>query len=75
MEIVERHRDPLRPSRVVVPTAAIVAECDTALRLCLRLLRDRARISEQSDEARGTLRRRRANRALAGEVRPRPTTR
>jgi hypothetical protein len=38
MEIVERHRDPcLREG--VIPTPAIVAECDAALRRCIGLLR------------------------------------
>lgn len=41
MEIVERHRDPC-VREGVVPTRAIVDECDAALRRCLQLLRDRA---------------------------------
>ena len=40
METVERYRDPC-VREGVVPTAAIVAECDTALGQCLRLLNDR----------------------------------
>lgn len=40
MTTVEHHRDPcLRDG--VVPTAAIVGECDVALRRCLRLLDER----------------------------------
>ncbi len=40
MEIVEHHRDPcLREG--AVPTAAIVGECDSALRSCLLLLEER----------------------------------
>ena len=44
MEIVEHHRDPcIRHG--VVPTQAIVAECDTALRLCLRLFSERVGVT------------------------------
>jgi hypothetical protein len=40
MEIVERHRDPcVREGQI--PTRAIVAECDAALRRCLHLLGER----------------------------------
>lgn len=40
MEIIEHHRDPC-VREGVVPTAAIVEQCDTALRECLRLLSTR----------------------------------
>ncbi|MFM0208688.1 hypothetical protein PQQ96_14890 [Paraburkholderia sediminicola] len=40
MEVVEQHRDPC-VREGVAPTAAIVEECDKALRVCFRLLNER----------------------------------
>lgn len=40
MEVVEQHRDPC-VREGVSPTAAIVDECDAAVRMCLRLLNER----------------------------------
>jgi hypothetical protein len=40
MEVVEQYRDPC-VREGVAPTAAIVAECDKALRVCFRLLNER----------------------------------
>jgi hypothetical protein len=40
MEVVEQYRDPC-VREGVVPTAAIVEECDAAVRQCVRLLNDR----------------------------------
>lgn len=40
MEVVEQHRDPC-VREGVAPTAAIVEECEVAVRACLRLLNER----------------------------------